>query len=710
MNDDGLGCAAVIVIAGIPLGLTALLLFSLLGIPGLALGAGILIVLFLLLVSGGGIYGPEAIWITLFAPVCLGVITGYLSSQTDRYSSPMSPEAWSIAGIALWFLFIVGTIAITRSTLAAAISLVVLLIGLFTMHHWFQFITYQGYEYRYLSLIVPGLFIVLCLLGLLATGPVDNFGEGNLMVCGVLALILITIGALGNSGLDPVVLGALLGLWVLLIVGGFFAQNLRGQASMSNVGVSPSIDKIHKEVPAMTRSSVPNLWQHRTPSSAARAALEEEEQKYVEEATTMSNRYHIINFEQKYVSDDEARSHQRNFDSLIEEQTDHLRRGPIRIFRNPFTSWFRRVRIPQGRQAILLCNGKVQRVLSAGAYHVLAFPWFQKIQLLVFDTSVRRLDIKPGDDFTLFYESSDGNRAYGKNRVPINVSLEVVVSYQVVDPLRLINHREALGTLYDAAVDAMRAEIKESGYHEFKAGDRAGKYILNTLQGNAIITELGIKVLEVVVIGLRGDNNIDPALVADELARMNPEIFKVLRPEQWLALREIDRQEGRDRVDAIIAAIAHLPPQQAREFLDRIFEQPQLVRPQVVTVLPNHQAPALLPAEQHTATAKRNGRGGQKRASSKRIRQEVASLQRQGISAVLNDSSGAYRVTALFLNADETPVKVVIECPPAYPQEAPTMQVEHSGTTTSFTPDALSTWDTDSSLTELIAAARRAYA
>jgi hypothetical protein len=352
-----------------------------------------------------------------------------------------------------------------------------------------------------------------------------------------------------------------------------------------------------------------------------------------------------------------------------------------------------------------LCNGKAQHVLSAGAYHVFSFPWFRKIELRVFNVKKDRpLDIKTGHDFILFYNSPRTGK-----RTPVEVSLDVVVRYKVVDPMRLVQYDEPLLKLYDTAVAAMRAEVEDSSYEEFKAGGRAGKHILNQLQRNTDIAEMGIEVLSVEVVKLEGAEEIDKALKADELAGMGPGIDKWLNPELHARLREIERQEGRDRVDAIIAAIAHLPPPQAREFLDRIFEQPQLVRPQVVTVLPAERAMPILPEGQKLTPPKRIRRAGQKSTPSKRIRQEVASLQRQGISAMLNDSSGTYRVTASFLDADETPVKLVIECPAEYPQQAPTLRVERGGTIELFTPDALRTWGPDSSLTDLVTAARQAY-
>lgn len=580
------------------------------------------------------------------------------------------------AAVALWLVLLVGTLAIGRSGRSAIAAVLVILFGLMGVwialqaHYRFGLLA-EALTSNDMLLLSTTLVIAIGLVGFFTT---VRFRSSVWAVCDLITslsgffwLTGLTIMAM-TTGRSSLVLGILGVIWLLLILGAVRFNGTREWTPRS----AKSRKKPAKEIPMSDNRS-------------------QTQKEYVE------------------ISADESRQHQGDLDALIDDQIDvtdqhkHVpfRRGDIRIYRSYVLDLFRRFRIKEGRQGVLICNGRAVRVLEPGAYHVLSFPWFQKIELRIFDSSERSYDVSPKGTFTVFYDSP-----FTGKRIHFDVWMEVVVRYQVVNPIHLFKIGDPLQKLFDTTVEAIRIEVDKSTYESFLRGGNAGEHILTWLKNDASIEKMGLSMNKVQLITRTGDKRIDGWIKGIGLVTVE-DIYQELDRDLHIALEEIKRKKGEAVLNTVTEVIRQFPPNAARQLVQDALASP-LVAPKpvqaltaptidvaVLTTQPQTIASAVLPTQPQTIQ--------------ERLQEEVALLTSQGVAAKLTGDTRPFRVDAVFLDADRMPVKIVLECPENYPHQAPTMRVERGERVEPFTPDALRNWATSSSLFTLVAAARQAF-
>ena len=273
-----------------------------------------------------------------------------------------------------------------------------------------------------------------------------------------------------------------------------------------------------------------------------------------------TNRTKIFALNRLHVTDEQASKQQDNLDSFLREPFANppsapLVFGPVRVNNNIFTSLFRLFRVMPGTSVVVVGNGQVLEVLHEGSYHALSFPVMNRIDLYVVNVRERTLDIETEQEINLFYQVPDGSE------ISLPVSLNVAVTYQIVDPERVALHVEQpLTMLYDTVMESMRSIVASfAKYRDFQAGGQAGYMIAQQLQNRGVEESLGIRVANVQITRLAGAEELDRELrgvfLETRRAQTQAEVLKIQAQTQ----AEIDKARAATQME--IARMIEITPQ-----------------------------------------------------------------------------------------------------------------------------------------------------
>jgi|GEM_PF-6035349 len=470
-----------------------------------------------------------------------------------------------------------------------------------------------------------------------------------------------------------------------------------------------------------------------------------------------TNRQNTMQLNRAHVSDEESKKNQGKLDDFIRQIGDEMVRGPIRVYNNVFTSLFRLFRVMPGTAVVVIGNGQVLEVLPEGSYHALSFPVMSRIDLFIVNVRERTLSIETTKEFNLFYQPAGKEVMDG---IPVQVDVNVAVTYQVVQPDRVALYVEQPVTmLYDTVLESMRSIVAYTKYRDFQAGGNAGYMIAQQLQQRGVEANLGIRVTNVQITHLSGAEELDKAMmnayIKPQAAQIEAQVEAIHQRNQM----QLDMERATTQRD--ISRLIELTPVYVAQFLpdqyERIFGNRTLTDQQRLQALTDlaragmlgtmmgdgenmqafqgalqHMLTGMQPVSPQTAqptlsgttpapgvptklgVGSNSGSGSSSQfaytTGLKRLQEEVSVMLSQGWSASLKDDMGNFYVHVHLSDSQgKETLDIYFFCTAQYPQQAPTMFLEVNGVQQSYMPTALQNWTPQVSLIDLVGAVVTAY-
>jgi hypothetical protein len=395
-------------------------------------------------------------------------------------------------------------------------------------------------------------------------------------------------------------------------------------------------------------------------------------------------------------------------DSVLDLR-EALVKGPIKVDKG----LFRRFRVYEGTEAIVLIDGQHRETLQPGGYFTMAYPIFQQLELYVVDTRDRNMDVHVWDDLRIAYRTPSGDE------IAIPISLRISVTYRVADTrIVALQINMPLGNLYDFVVEAMRVVVARTRYQDFQYGGNAGQLILQQLQQRGLDTYLGIEVVNVQIASIGGAEVIDSTIVDGVVGVTSAQNETRVLEIQEEARRRLELQDALNRAD-ISKAISLTPGYVLRyhpDMYDRIFgnqAQTDALRMQALVDLirsgmlspgqlgtasqlfldssPERTAPNLLPS----GSSPSEGATTQfisPLSGRERVLADAQELHDAGIRTEVSEGNGLLAVIVLLQDSEGHSLTIYLDCPPNYPHIPPAIFVELDGEQQQFRPLCVDQW------------------
>ena len=400
-----------------------------------------------------------------------------------------------------------------------------------------------------------------------------------------------------------------------------------------------------------------------------------------------------------------------NKESIVETE---LVWGPEVITGPKFT---KKLRVDEGTNAVITLDGAYRETLPPGGHMLAQFPLFRQCKIHYVDVKDRQLTVESQAELII------------QEPAPVPVDLSVVVTYRVIEPrIVALEVSRPIATLFDYTVEAMRDAVKRSKFEDFLVGGNAASLIYRHLMGRDLDHYLGIKVLNVQIASLRGDERVRGLIVEEGIGvreehAISDRQFHVARREMEIQMEQALNQGKIAEAMRLTPEFVYLTNPQMFEMLygnrrvnDELRLQGliELARAGMIDVsaitgssgdfaqalgrmLTGKPVSGQVPGLPGGAIAP-----GELISTRERLEQEYLALKEKGFQVTLRQDVGVYYLVVALRDGAGHTLNIYFACTEHYPEEAPSLFVELDGVQQKFDSVTIRNWTYQNTLSQVV--------